>query len=231
MRSRALRSTSGLAALLLGTSLGCGVSEEDARSGPLRTPTSNDPAVVVLRRGATGFVRVARIDAIASPFELSLPASVRGEDATVEIVAEIDYSLRSVIVEGASVWLQFGRHAERFEAEVISIDTIANAFSSTASVRLLPTGSAPRLHPGDRGKAWIRIVRPAALLPAEAVLATGAGEAVVYVAQDDRTFQRRRVVVGDSIDGRTPVLSGLEPGEQVVVSGATILDRIADLPL
>jgi len=207
MRSRALRSTSGLAALLLGTSLGCGVSEEDARSGPLRTPTSNDPAVVVL------------------------PASVRGEDATVEIVAEIDYSLRSVIVEGASVWLQFGRHAERFEAEVISIDTIANAFSSTASVRLLPTGSAPRLHPGDRGKAWIRIVRPAALLPAEAVLATGAGEAVVYVAQDDRTFQRRRVVVGDSIDGRTPVLSGLEPGEQVVVSGATILDRIADLPL
>ena len=51
---------------------------------------------------------------------------------------------------------------------------------------------------------------------------------VVYVQRDDLTFVRRRVVVAQPVDGRVQIVSGLTPGEKVVVRGALLLDGAAD---
>jgi cobalt-zinc-cadmium efflux system membrane fusion protein len=50
----------------------------------------------------------------------------------------------------------------------------------------------------------------------------------VYVAKGDDTFERRSITAGRPLDGRVQVLSGLSPGDRVVVSGALLLDGSAE---
>jgi len=46
------------------------------------------------------------------------------------------------------------------------------------------------------------------------------------------TYVRRTVVVAQHIaDGRVQIVSGIDPGEKVVVKGALLLDGAADLLL
>ncbi len=60
-------------------------------------------------------------------------------------------------------------------------------------------------------------------LPQEAVLDSGAGQ-VVFVARDNGYFEPRKVVLGDRVDNRVIVLSGLKSGEKVVTSGNFLVD-------
>jgi hypothetical protein len=60
--------------------------------------------------------------------------------------------------------------------------------------------------------------RPAAMVPAGAVLTEGADH-LVYVRTGPEQFVRRRVVLGASHGDRTEVVEGLKPAEQVVVRG------------
>jgi cobalt-zinc-cadmium efflux system membrane fusion protein len=78
------------------------------------------------------------------------------------------------------------------------------------------------------GRAHIMTVAQGATLPAEAVLIRGGNDWVVYVAKGDDTFERRSITAGRPLDGRVQVLSGLSPGDRVVVSGALLLDGSAE---
>ncbi len=65
-------------------------------------------------------------------------------------------------------------------------------------------------------------------LPVNAVLIKDGKDPVVYVQKDPLTFVRRRVVVAQPVEGRVQIVSGLSPGEKVVVRGALLLDGSAD---
>jgi cobalt-zinc-cadmium efflux system membrane fusion protein len=84
------------------------------------------------------------------------------------------------------------------------------------------------LRPGTFGRAVIKTAAQGATLPAEAVLLRGGKDWIVYVAKSDDTFERRSVVAGRPIDGRVQVLSGLTPGDRVVIHGALLLDGSAE---
>ena len=63
-------------------------------------------------------------------------------------------------------------------------------------------------------------VRASALLvPANAVLAEG-GTTYVVVPSDDGENVRRTVVIGETSDGQTEILAGLEEGETVLIGGS-----------
>jgi multidrug efflux pump subunit AcrA (membrane-fusion protein) len=65
-------------------------------------------------------------------------------------------------------------------------------------------------------------------LPSSAVLVQSGGETVVWVAVDDEGgFEAREVLVGRAVDGRVPILTGLQPGDRVVVDNALLLDASA----
>jgi YHS domain-containing protein len=64
---------------------------------------------------------------------------------------------------------------------------------------------------------------PAIAVPAEAILDSGQRK-VVYVARGDGLFEPRLVEVGWRLGDRVQVTRGLEPGEQIVVSGNFLLD-------
>ena len=62
-------------------------------------------------------------------------------------------------------------------------------------------------------------------VPPTAVVMAG-GESYVFVGESDSTFIRRKVQAGAEERGMTPVLSGLAPGEKVVVDGAIYLQQL-----
>jgi cobalt-zinc-cadmium efflux system membrane fusion protein len=51
---------------------------------------------------------------------------------------------------------------------------------------------------------------------------------VVYVQTAAGVFRRREVAIGEHIGERVQVISGLAPGDLVVVKGALLLDSAAD---
>ena len=65
---------------------------------------------------------------------------------------------------------------------------------------------------------------PRLSVPSVAVIREGDG-ARVWVAAGDRRFKARDVVVGDSRDGRVFIVSGLNPSDRVVTSGAIFVNE------
>jgi membrane fusion protein, heavy metal efflux system len=84
------------------------------------------------------------------------------------------------------------------------------------------------LRPGMYGRVEIDAANASLTLPVTAVLIMDGKDPVVYVQKDPLTFVRRRVVVAQPIEGRVQIVSGLSPGEKVVVRGALLLDGSSD---
>jgi RND family efflux transporter MFP subunit len=69
---------------------------------------------------------------------------------------------------------------------------------------------------------------PRLVIPQEAVLNSGT-EQRVFVALDGGYFEPRKVQLGDNVDDRVIVLSGLKAGERVVTSGNFLIDSESNL--
>jgi RND family efflux transporter MFP subunit len=102
---------------------------------------------------------------------------------------------------------------------------------ASRSVKLLAAAPNPErlLKPGMFVEAIIRCQgdRGAALVPDSAVVAAGQGS-FVFVRAGHGHFERRPVVAGGNCGGEVAVLRGLDPGEEVVVEGASSLEAVAD---
>ena len=64
---------------------------------------------------------------------------------------------------------------------------------------------------------------PVACVPQQAVFDIAGGNQGVYVLRDDMTVEQRVVTVREAFEGWAPVLTGLEGGEKVVISGVSKL--------
>ena len=60
---------------------------------------------------------------------------------------------------------------------------------------------------------------PVACVPQQAVFDIAGGNQGVYVLKDDMTVEQRVVTVREAFEGWSPVVTGLEGGEKVVISG------------
>ncbi len=93
--------------------------------------------------------------------------------------------------------------------------------TGNVSVRVEVDNPDGLLLPGMFVRARLpRGVRDDALLvPQEAVVRDSFGRPELVIVGDDKTAARRPVGIGDTIDGRTIVTSGLKAGETVIVQG------------
>ena len=151
-----------------------------------------------------------------------------GDPGSVWVVADVPERDLPDIVEGSAATLELTSAPEPIHAQVISIGAVVSSALRTAPVRMTLGDHPAGLRPGMYG--WVRLETRAdrPTLPVEAVLIKDGKDSVVYVAKDDRTFERRTVVVGRPIGGRVPVVSGVTAGERVVVRGALLLDGSAE---
>ncbi len=115
--------------------------------------------------------------------------------------------------------------ADTFAARLQSVGGALDAATRTIPVRAVVINSSGRLRPSMFATAWIEggERRRAVLVPSAAVQLLDS-RSVVFVAIPDgkggAVFERRDVETGASPGGSTQILSGLRPGEMVVVAGA-----------
>lgn len=111
-----------------------------------------------------------------------------------------------------------------YVAQVTAVDPILSAGTRTARVRaLVPTPDAS-LRPETFVRARIHIpLGEKVALPRGAVLDTGEHQ-IVFVVKGEGAFEPRSVTLGREAQGYYEVLSGLEPGEEVVTSANFLID-------
>lgn len=106
-----------------------------------------------------------------------------------------------------------------FKGAIERINPVVDPQTGTVKVTVRMAPDQPELRPGMFGRIEVRYERRdnATLVPRDAVMIEDAGQAV-FVVQDGKA-QRRAVRLGHTDAGFAEVLEGLQPGEQVVVTG------------
>ncbi|MFM7143567.1 MAG: efflux RND transporter periplasmic adaptor subunit, partial [Alphaproteobacteria bacterium] len=151
----------------------------------------------------------------------------------------------SLLLPGRSVWIYAQVHDEdapavrvgqrvtvrtpalpgrTFETRVASIDPIIDPDTRTLRVRAQVSTPGAELRPESLVEARILVASADVLaVPKEAVVDTGRQQ-FVFVVRDGRRFEPRAVTLGREGDGFHEVLSGLSPGDRVVVSANFLVD-------
>lgn len=108
--------------------------------------------------------------------------------------------------------------AEDFPGRISRVFPELDRETRTRTVEVVITG--PALAPGMFARVTVELGRipDAVVVPDAALLATPDGTLTAYVVRDG-TVTRRQVVTGIEVGRRVQVLSGVEAGELVVVSG------------
>ena len=160
------------------------------------------------------------------------PSLEIGDPSAVWVVADVFERDLQLVKDAAraQVWLESVDGV--LDGHVVSVGTVVAAGLRTAPVRIALEGKGRVLRPGMFGKVSIDSATANMTLPTEAVLVRDGKESVVFVEMGPLTYARRTVVVAQHVaDGRVQIVSGLRPGERVVVKGAFLLDGAADLLL
>jgi Cu(I)/Ag(I) efflux system membrane fusion protein len=149
----------------------------------------------------------------------------------VWMMAEVPEAQTADLVQGAPVEaLVAALPGRRFIGRVDYVYPEVNPETRTVRVRTLLDNPQLALKPGmfaevllSRGQS-----REALLVPSESVIRTGTRTTVI-VAEGEGRFRPVIVTSGGERSGQTEILSGLEPGQQVVASGQFLIDSEANL--
>lgn len=194
-------------------------------------------AAVSARRFALDTARIVAPSGGVILARLAEPNQVVGAAAPVLVLGEAGagYVLRAPINDRVAAQLTLGLPAEvRFEAlggaklsgRIVEIGAKADRSTGTFDIEIaLPPD--PRLKSGMVGTASIigssGAEPPAVMVPASALIAPRAGEAIVYVLGPGNRAVRRTIQIGETGDNGVEVRGGLNAGEAVILSN---LDRL-----
>jgi RND family efflux transporter MFP subunit len=110
------------------------------------------------------------------------------------------------------------------EGKVAVLDNAIDAATGTITVRAIFDNADEMLWPGQfcNVRVVLRVEQNAVVVPREAVQ-VGQNGNFVFVADDNKTAQMRKVAVGRYLDDEAVIASGLKVGEKVVVDGQAML--------
>jgi cobalt-zinc-cadmium efflux system membrane fusion protein len=114
---------------------------------------------------------------------------------------------------------------QTFSARVQSVSASFDPATRSLPIRGLVVNTQSQLRPEMFARVWIETgTRQSFVTVPEAAVQRMDGTDVVFVAHPDSRggarFDRREVRIGGTSEGRTAIVSGLAPGDAVVVDGA-----------
>lgn len=117
-----------------------------------------------------------------------------------------------------------------FRARIATLLPDVNSQTRTATARVVIDNPERRLLPGMFVSLSFAMAggEPQLVVPSEAVIVTGE-RSVVVVVREDGAFDVAPVQVGTERDGVSTILSGLEEGQSIVLSGQFLIDSEASL--
>ncbi len=225
-----------LAAVKIGNETRVNASEQRLRSLGMQRS-----AIIALRRDQAVMERTpvfAEAGGVVQSLEARNGTYVKPGDpvlrlqsyADVWVVASISEQDLPQIASGLAVELQFpSAPGTMREGLVDYVYPTIDPNTRTSRVRIIVSNAAGALRPGAFADVRFNVTPGEKLsVPTEAVLRDGRGSHVIAALGDGR-FASRAVMTGISSGGRTEILSGVELGERVVVSGQFMLDSEANL--
>lgn len=146
-------------------------------------------------------------------------ASIISEELEAEI--EVQESLISQVENGQFASMQITAYpGQDFPAVVTSVAPTANKDTRTFKVSITPTEGEELLRSGMFADVAILTQenKNSTLAPQEAIVQEG-NQPTVFVLNDDNTVEKRNVTTGLHDNERVEILSGLKPGDLVVIAG------------
>lgn len=170
-----------------------------------------DPGSIVRTSDANGLVTVTQMQPIAVLF--SLP-----QDDLPNVLAAS--SQGKLTVEA------FDRNGTRSlgQGELVFIDSQVDPTNGQVRLKATFANTDRSLWPGEfvTARLKVRTEQKATVVPSRAVLRSQTGT-YVYAMKPDQTVDARPVKTGPTVDGYTALLSGVSPGETVVLDGQSRL--------
>jgi len=126
---------------------------------------------------------------------------------------------------GDPVTIQTETYPQVFQGRIAYVAAALDPSTRTLQARIETS------NPGEKLKKDMYVVATvnagkisnAIALPDSAVLRDAENQPFVYAAAGSSHFARRQVTLGESLNGRTQITSGLKPGEQVIGNGSLFL--------
>ena len=148
--------------------------------------------------------------------------------STVWLEAAVPEKDMAVIKEGDTAEIAVG--LQKYDGKVDYIYPTIDAEARTGKVRLIVDNKDGVLRPASYAAVTFAtgVMTEQLTVPSEAVLRNTEGEHVI-VAIGNGKFQARSVKTGGVSAGRTEIISGLEDGDDVVVSAQFLIDSESSL--
>lgn len=186
------------------------------------TPTNlYDRELIPIRSPMDGVV-VARNISVGQVVELGFNAFDITNLATVWVTANVNQTDLSLIRTGALADILVSTSPSKVASgRVTMLGDVIDQQTRTAPVRIVVANPGTRLRPGMFVSADIAepATRDGVFVPEDALQNIN-GLQVVFVTSDGQSFQARTVKLGNHSQARVEVLSGLQPGDRIVVNGA-----------
>jgi cobalt-zinc-cadmium efflux system membrane fusion protein len=147
---------------------------------------------------------------------------------TVWVLANVYEHDLGFVHLGDAVEIETDAYATRFHGKISFISPALDPTSRTLQVRIVTDNPEGKLKKDLYVTATVHagVIENALTVPDAAVLRTAENEPFVYVAADPakpNQFGQRLVSVGESLNGKTQILSGLGRGENVAADGSLFL--------
>lgn len=187
-------------------------------------------ASVIVRAPIAGTVLTRRASVGVAVEAGSEPLMVLGEANAVWVVAEVFERELPLLAVGEKARISIAAADKLLDAHVESIAGAVDPDTRRASVYLALDGNTnTQLRAGMYARVQIEVGDAGIGIPTSAVLIKDGGKTLAFVRRDELTFEPREIVVGPPVEGRAPVLAGLDRNDHVVMRGALLLDGQADL--
>lgn len=164
--------------------------------------------------------KIANIGDLASPGMVLLQMENSEE---LQALAQVPEALLLQVSTGDSVSVQIPAASLHLIGEVAEVAPSADPVSRTAPVKIdIPSG--PDLRVGQFARISLTGSDESTLMVAQSAVVPRGQMEIVFVVEEGESVGRMRLVkTGSNYDGEVEILSGLEPGEQIVVSNVAQL--------
>ena len=164
---------------------------------------------------ATGIVTITQVSPIDVAFTLP-------QDRIPDLRAALTSGHPPTVVA-----LDRARATELASGRFLALDNLVDPQTGTVKAKARFENARGQLFPNQfvNARVMLRPVENAISVPVSAVRKGGNGDFVYVLDPESRTVAMRNIKTGLSTVDRTQILSGVEPGEQVITEGA---DRLSD---
>lgn len=158
--------------------------------------------------------------------DLNAPLMTIADLSTVWVTSEVPENLIRFIQPGERVEIELTAYPnEKFVGRVTQIADTVDPQTRTIKVRAEIENTHGRLRPEMYGRIrHVNSVRRLPVVPLGAVIESH-GRTVVFLERRPGVFEQVEVAIGERMGDRLPILSGLRPGDRIVVDGPVLLQR------